>query len=343
CRPPLSPRPPHSVRLSRPDLRTPFPSRGLLMLRFSCILLFVGTTAVAQTGPHFPTNEDLRHTRLLNDPRLSPDARSVLLTVTEPTVDSAVNHLWIIDVETKAATQLTFGSGRGEADGRWSPDGKTVYFTATRGEHTQLFRLPMGGGEAEPYVIKVIPRVDVASAPDAVDGSPSPTAPIESDISSYTISPDGRMAAILVRDPETPGEAKQKHDKADAHVVDQDPHGTRLYLLDLRTSALTLVTIAPDVAEAEWSHRSDRLPVVPNVMNNGDDLGPGNALWIVDVARPTAAQRVSTAPPTIRNVAWSAADTRLFFTAQAAADAPPGYEDLMAITLAGGAITNLSR
>jgi len=311
-------------------------------LTFVILSFAVASGASAQTG-HFPTNEDLRHTRNLNDPRLSPDGRSVLLSVTEPAVDSAVSHLWVLDVETKAATQLTFGPGRGESDGRWSPDGKSVYFTATRGEHTHLFRLPMGGGEAQPYTIKIMPRVDMASAPGAVDGSPTPTAPIDADISSYTMSPDGRTAAILVRDPETPGEAKQKHDKADARVVDEDPHGTRLYLLDLRTSAVTHVAIAPDVAEAEWSHRSDRLAVVTNLMNNADDRGPGNALWIVDVERPTSAQRLSSAPATIQNVAWSTGDARLFFTAQAAADTPPGYEDVMALTIAGGAITNLSR
>jgi dipeptidyl aminopeptidase/acylaminoacyl peptidase len=42
-------------------------------------------------------------------------------------------------------------------------------------------------------------------------------------------------------------------------------------------------------------------------------------------------------------VTWSTGDTRLFFTAQAGIDAPPGYDDVYALTLAGGAIANLSR
>ncbi len=302
----------------------------------------VSASASGQTA-HFPTNEDLRHTRALNDPRLSPDGRSVLLSVTEPTVEAAVSHLWIADVERRAAHQLTSGPRRGESQGRWAPDGQTVYFTATRGEHTQLFHLSMTGGEAQPYVIKVAPPVDLASAPDAVDGSPASTTPVEADVSSYTISPDGRTAAILVRDPETPGEAKQKHDKADAQAVNEDPHGTRAYLLDLRTSALTPIAIPPDVAEAEWSHRSDRLAVVTNPMNNADDLGPGNALWIVDVEHPAAPRRLASAPPTIGGIAWSTGDTRLFLTAQAADDAPPGYSDVMALDLAGSAVKNLSR
>lgn len=301
------------------------------------------TLAAQAHDAHFPTNEDLRHTRTLGDPRLSPDGQSVLFSVTEPTVDSAARHLWIADVEGQAARQLTAGPGRGEGQGQWSPDGKTVYFTAKRGEHTRLFRLPMDGGEATPYVVKLVPPVDAAAAPDAVDGSPADTMPVEADVSSFTIAPGGRTAAILVRDPETPGEEKQTREKADAHPVDQELHGTRVYLLDLQTSALTPVAVPPDVREAEWSHRSDRLAVVTSPMHNEDDLAPANALWIVDVARPAAPRKLPKVPPTVGDVTWSGGDARLFFTAQAAADAPPGYGDLMALTLASGAITNLSR
>jgi dipeptidyl aminopeptidase/acylaminoacyl peptidase len=314
--------------------------------RLPCLLAIVSlsASASAQTpSSHFPTNDDLRHTRALNDPRLSPDGRSVLLNMTESTVDSAVNHLWIIDVATNTARQLTSGRGPGENQGRWSADGQAVLFTAKRGEKTQLFRLPMNGGDAVPYVVRIVPPVDAAAAPDAVDGSPLATTPVDADVSSYTLSPDGRSAAILVRDPETPGEAKQKRDKADATLVEHDPHGTRVYLLDLRTSSVTPVTVPPNVQEAEWSHGSNRLAIVTNAMNNADDLGPANALWVVDVAHPAEPRKVSTVPATVEGVTWSAGDTRLFFTAQAANDAPPGYSDLYAIAAAGGVVTNLSR
>jgi dipeptidyl aminopeptidase/acylaminoacyl peptidase len=314
-----------------------------ITIRAAVALGIIASSARAQTAAaHFPTNEDLRHTRALADPRLSPDGRLVLLSVTESTVDSAKSHLWIVDIETNSARQLTSGPGRGESQARWSPDGNAVYFTARRGEHTQLFRLPMTGGEAQPFVVKLVPPVDAAAATDAVDGSPTSKTPVDASISSYTISPDGRFAAILVRDPETPGEAKQKRDKADATLVDHNPHGTRVYLLDLRSSALTAVAVAPNVDEAEWSHKSDRLAVVTSEMNNADDLGPASALWIVDVTHPDAPRRVTSAPTTIGGVAWSASDARIFFTAQAAADAPPGYADVYALAPSGGAAANLS-
>lgn len=302
-------------------------------LTVACVIL--GAIVSAQTaGPRFPTNEDLRHTRTLSDPQLSPDGRLVLFGVTESTADGAASHLWVVDVHTNTARQLTSGPRRGERQGRWSPDGQAVYFLASRGDHAQVFRLPMNGGEAVPYDVRIVPPVD---------RPPAATSPVAVDVLGYAIAPDGRTAALVIRDPETAGEAKQKKDKADARAVNQDPHGVRVYLLDLATSAITAVGIAPDVQEAEWSHRSDRLAVVTAPMNGASDLGPDNALWIVDVETPAMPRRLTRAPSTVGGVRWSAGDTRLFAGAQAEADAPPGYQDLMALGIDDGAATNLSR
>jgi dipeptidyl aminopeptidase/acylaminoacyl peptidase len=313
------------------------------------VVAAIPVLAAAAQAPttHFPTNEDLRHTRALGDPQLSPDGRSVLFAVTEPTVDGASSHLWVADVAANTSRQLTFapaGSKSSERGGTWSPDGGTVYFLARRGTHTHLYRLPMNGGEAEPITIKLVPPVDASTAPDAVDGSKPKASPdsVEADVSSYAIAPDGRTAALIVRDPETPGEAKQKLDRADATAVDQEIHGSRLYLLDLSSSKLTPVAVQPDVGEAAWSHRGDRLAVVTRPMNNADDLGPGNKVWVVDLASPSNPKQLAAMPATTERVIWSPSDTKLFFSAQAAADTPPGYSDLYVLTVAGGDVRNLS-
>ena len=94
--------------------------------------------------------------------------------MTEPTVAGAASHLWVADVGANTSRQLTFAPGASKSSeraGAWSPDGRTVYFVARRGTHTQLYRLPMNGGEAEPIVIKIVPTVDASIEPDAVDGS----------------------------------------------------------------------------------------------------------------------------------------------------------------------------
>ncbi|HET7372710.1 MAG TPA: S9 family peptidase, partial [Gemmatimonadaceae bacterium] len=307
--------------------------------------------AVAQStsqGKRFPNNEDLRHIRSLEDPQLSPDGRFVLANVVEPTVDSAQRHLWIVDVASGASRQLTFSpskSNRGESRGRWSADGRFVFFTARRGDETQLFKLAMAGGEAVPFDLKIVPPVDASREPGAVDGSLDTTAakPVEIDVSNYMLSPDGAYAAIVARDPATPGEKKQETDKADAVWVDHDAHGERLYLLDLRSGALAPTGVPPNVERAVWSHASDRLVAISGAMNNAGDLGPADTAWMLTVAAPSHPTRLSTVPPTVESVVWSADDSRLFLTAQAQADTPPGYADLYVLTLASGAIKDLSK
>jgi dipeptidyl aminopeptidase/acylaminoacyl peptidase len=318
-------------------------------LLLGVVLLSATSTAIAAqtTGAHFPTNEDLRHTRALDDPRLSPDGRLVLFTATEPTVDGASTHIWLADVAANTSRQITFapaGTKSSEREGTWSPDGRTVYFVARRGTHSQLYRLPMNGGEAEPLSMKIVPSVDASTAPDAVDGSKATASPdsVEIDVSSYSLASDGRTVAIVARDPETPGEEKQNKDKADAHPIDQDIHGSRAYLFDLTSSKLTPLAIAPDVREVVWSHRGDRLAAVTSPMNSAADLGPAEKVWIVDVANPGVPRQLAEMPATAGSLVWSPSDARLFFSAQATADTPPGYSDLYVAPLAGGGIRNLS-
>ena len=316
-----------------------------------CAGALIGGRAVAQSAApaqHFPTNEDLRHTRAVDDPQLSPDGRFVLATVAEPTVDGAKRHLWIVDVASGASRQITFspaGSRAGESRGRWSTDGKFVFFTARRGDATQLFKLPMAGGEATPFDLKIVPPVDASREADAVDGSRAvgAPAPADIDISNYALSPNGDYAAIVARDPTTPGEKKQRTDKADAQWVDHDSHAERLYLLDLNSGALRPIAVSPDVGRIAWSHASDRLVVVSSPLNGAGDLEPADTAWLVTVAAPSHATRLPTVPPTVESVVWSADDSRLFFTAQAEADAPPGYADLYVVPVAGGAIRDLSK
>lgn len=318
-------------------------------LALAAVLLAAASTTLAaqmKAGAHFPTNEDLRHTRALGDPQLSPDGRMLLFTVTEPTVDGASTHLWLADVAANTSRQITFapdGSKSSERSGTWSPDGRTVYFVARRGKHSQLYRLPLNGGEAQPLTMKIVPLVDASTAADAVDGSRAKASPdsVEIDVSSYSLAPDGRTVAIVARDPQTPGEEKQIRDKADAHPIDQDTHGSRAYLYDLGSSKLTRITLAPDVRDVVWSHHGDRLAAVTSPMNGASDLGPSDTVWVIDVANPGAPRHL-VGPTTARSVVWSPSEARLFFSAQAAMDAPPGYSDLYAVPVAGGGVKNLS-
>ena len=311
--------------------------------------LFVPNALHADSDNRFPSNEDLRHVRAMSQPRLSPDGRSVLVQVTDATADGGKSHLWLVDVKQNTARQLTWSGAqekRGEYEGRWMPDGDSILFLAHRGEHTQLYRLSMEGGEARPYDLKVTPPVDESTASDAIPprtGSTSPKAePLAIDIESFAISPDGRQIALLARDPETPGEKKQHDDKADAVWVDHDPHGSRLYLLDSDNEKLTPVAVPPDVHGIAWNRQGDSLIAIAEGMNNVGDLGPSNSAWLVTTTDPAHPRQLKDLPPTIQGGTWSEDGKRYYFLAQSEQDAPPGYHDLYVLTFADSKIRNLS-
>lgn len=312
-----------------------------------CALL--GASLAGPTMPafaqKFPSNEEMRQIRALARPRLSPDGKQVLLQVNDTTVDGGKSHLWLIEIDKNTDRQITFSSKdekRGEYGGEWMPDG-SILFLAHRGEHTQLYRLAMDGGEARPYDLKVVPPVDQSTEPDAVpppakDAKATKPEPVAIDVQNFSASPDGKWIAIIAKDPETPGEKKEHDEKADAVWVNHDPHGSRLYLLDAASNPasekLTPAAVPPDVERVAWNRKGDRLIAISGGMNEVSDLGPASTAWLLDVANPGSPQQIKAAPKTIAGGSWSNDGNKFYFLAQATENAPPGYEDLYEMNVA---------
>lgn len=330
-----------------PSMRT-FSSYTLLP---AACLAFLPIVAAAQD--HFPSNDDLRHVRSISQPKLSPDGRSVLIQVTDATADGGKNHLWLVDVQSNTVRQLTYSpenDKRGEYDGAWMPDGRSILFLAHRGEHTQLYELPMDGGEAHPFDVKVAPPVDESKAPDAIPPAAKPAAgaipakaePVECNVGQYFVSPDGREIALLVRDPQTPGEKKEQDEKADAVEVNHDPHGSRLYLLDPASGKLTPTAVPPDVDHVVWTRAGDRMLAIAEGMNDVGDLAPAATAWVVTVADPAHPEQLKSIPATIEAATWSWDGSHIDYLAKSQADAPPGYSDLYDYTVADQSVRDLS-
>ncbi|MGH8320256.1 MAG: S9 family peptidase [Steroidobacteraceae bacterium] len=320
----------------------------------SCPLLaalcLASLPVVSAAQDHFPSNEALRHVRAISEPHLSPDGRSVLIEVSDPTADGGRGHLWLVNVQTNTARQLTYsipGQKQGESSGAWLHDGSAILFLAHRGAYTQLYELPMNGGEAHPFDIKLVPPVDESTRPGAIPpvktpATPAKPEPVECNVSGFFIAPNGRSIAVLIRDPQTPGEKKEQTEKADAVWVDHDPHGTRLYLLDPKTGKLTPTTVPPDVAGVFWTRQSDRLLAIAKGMNDLGDIAPDRTAWIVTISDPSHPTQLKAIPKTIETAAWSPDATRIDFLAQAQANTPPGYSDLYQYTLADQSVRDLS-
>src|SRR3984957_3433805 len=176
------------------------------------LLVCVGSVRLHAAEGGVPSNEDLRHVRALAEPQGSPDARPGPIRVPDSTADGGQNPLWLVDVGANTARQLTFSSAIdkvGEHNGRWLGDGGSIVFLAKRTEHVQLFRLPMSGGEAHSYEIKIARLVDESQEPDAIPPKkasepPVQRDPIPLDIDQYEPAPDGHTSAWVAKDPETP-------------------------------------------------------------------------------------------------------------------------------------------
>lgn len=113
------------------------------------LAVLTATTLPAQTGSRVPTIDSLLSLNLVGSPRLSPDGQRVayLVTRTDWAQDAFVAQLWVHDLRTNTAQQLTRHDA-GVSQVQWSPDGKWLSFISTRVDsRSQLFALSVDGGE----------------------------------------------------------------------------------------------------------------------------------------------------------------------------------------------------
>jgi dipeptidyl aminopeptidase/acylaminoacyl peptidase len=354
-----------------------FISSAFPLLFFLCLNLPLSAQGPATAGNEtiansaalsFPNNEQLRRFKTMSDPRLAPDGKRILIRTTDATADGAKSHLWVTGVAGEDPRQLTYSPDadkRGEYEGEWMPDGQSILFLAKRGDHTSLYRLPMNGGEANTFELKIKPVVDQAKLPDALppkevahpEDPKSTDAPsdlktdtksdakdgeVPIDVARYQVAPDGKWIAIIANDPQTPGEKAQKDAKADAEWVNHNAHGSRLYLLSVATGKLTPVPVEPDVRDASWSGDGSKLLVLADGVNGASDLGPAMSSWLVNISDLSQPEKLAALPPTIETATWSPDGKSIIYLAQAERDAPPGYADLYLYDTSAKTTHNLS-
>jgi len=118
------------------------------------ILLLAGLgfrLLLSAAPPHALTVEDLWSVKRIGSPSLSPDGRRVVvdLTAFDLKENTSSGDLWILETQGGAPRQLTQHPAR-EGDPHWSPDGRSIAFTAKReaDEATQIYLISPDGGEA---------------------------------------------------------------------------------------------------------------------------------------------------------------------------------------------------
>ena len=95
--------------------------------------------------------QDVYELAWAGDPRISPDGQTVAFTVTR--IDREANDyrsaVYLAPADRSAPPRrLTSGEKR-DGSPRWSPDGRELAFVSNRsGDSSQLYVLPLAGGEA---------------------------------------------------------------------------------------------------------------------------------------------------------------------------------------------------
>ncbi len=120
---------------------------------------------------------DLVMMERVSDPRISPDGKFVAYQVrkTDLEANKGVNGIWLLDLQSPVAVPRILSAPGSDANTpRWSADGKAIYFLSSRSGSSQVWRLSLDGGEAQPVT----------------------QLPLE--VGSFRLSPDGRLLAVTL-------------------------------------------------------------------------------------------------------------------------------------------------
>jgi len=164
------------------------------------LLLLLVFSATASGAPALDAHPFSVHDMVamdrISDPQVSLDGKWVAFVVraTDLEANRGRLDLWMVGVDGKGLRRLTRHPAS-DTNPRWAPDGKSLWFLSTRSDSSQIWRLPVDGGEAE----------QVTSLP--------------LDVGNLVVSPDGLRLAFSLEvffDCDSPVCTKERLDKAAA-------------------------------------------------------------------------------------------------------------------------------
>jgi len=94
--------------------------------------------------------QDLLAMDRLSAPQVSPDGQLVVfvLSCTDLEGNRRRTDLWLVGAGGSGLRPLTSHEA-GDSDPRWAADGLSIWFLSSRSGTSQVWRIPVGGGEAE--------------------------------------------------------------------------------------------------------------------------------------------------------------------------------------------------
>lgn len=122
--------------------------RLLAALVLSCLGPAASRQAAAAETHPFSVHDMLAMERI-SDPQVSPDGRTVVFVVrtTDLEANRGRTDLWSVGADGSGPRRLTTDPAS-DSNPRFTPDGRSILFLSTRSGSSQVWRLPLDGGEA---------------------------------------------------------------------------------------------------------------------------------------------------------------------------------------------------
>ena len=221
-------------------------------MRYAIALLLISTaTTLAQTPASSPSIDDLINMKRVGSPVVSPDGRQVAFTIRETNWDDNAyeTEIWVGDAATGHSRQVT-NARKSSQQPAWSPDGASLAFVSDRDGERNVYRIALGGGEAERLT------------------------QTEHGMANFAWSPSGKQIAYTMQDPVSETMKEREKRWGDIKIEDQDQRYNHLYVLDLATKSTRQLTKGQFVVGSfDWSPDGTQIAFDHRITSDPGDGG----------------------------------------------------------------------